>query len=335
MTHLRQPRGGRWDPAGSSAAPTLGRLTTAPCLGPRSGRDTSCWSVTRRRHAACRGPWPWISSTCAGWNASWCRPWNRRPCPNYLEPASPFALEVAGPLRPSRERLRLHRKPARPVSSNHRLETGRFGRHSAGTHRPGPKGAAGPHSWSAEVWNKLHNAGFEETCRLEASLVPGVCWTPSSPWSFSTGTSTSCWWAQLGRQELLAQAGATLPSEPGFSHADDFFKAMWTIRCIPRPARPGTPWPDRPSPPLTSIGIGRLHHHQQPGRGRMAGSPMNPGQQALDRWPTPGRSSSKAPAGRLSPHRALPQRGWTRNTTTASPAPGWPGCPSPANDPEN
>ena len=112
-THLRQPKGGRsTDPddypaelsayttrapdriqrSAAALGPAVGEyaegLFDGPLPpGPRSGRDTSCcvWaSVTRRSvwTPPVVGPWPWISSTCAGWNASWCRPWNRRPCPS-------------------------------------------------------------------------------------------------------------------------------------------------------------------------------------------------------------------------------------------------------------
>ena len=71
---------------------------------------------------------------------------------------------------------------------------------------------------------RLHNAGFEETCRLEdfdwsASITLDrrivVCWTPYSPWSFSTGTSTSCWWAPLASARASSpRPWATLPSAP-------------------------------------------------------------------------------------------------------------------------
>ena len=68
---------------------------------------------------------------------------------------------------------------------------------------------------------RLHNAGFEETCRLEdfdwsASItLDRVCWTPSSPWSFSTGTSTSCWWAPLASARASSpKPWATPPSAP-------------------------------------------------------------------------------------------------------------------------
>ena len=70
---------------------------------------------------------------------------------------------------------------------------------------------------------RLHNAGFEETCRLAWRTSTGqrqlpwtaACWTPSSPWNFSTGTNTSYWWAPpVSARASSPKPWATPPSAP-------------------------------------------------------------------------------------------------------------------------
>ena len=89
---------------------------------------------------------------------------------------------------------------------------------------------------------RLHNAGFEETCRLEDFATgrrqlpwTAVSWTPSSPWSFSTGTSDVLLVGPAGvGKSFFAQALGYAAIRAGhtvrFSHADDFFRALTQAR---------------------------------------------------------------------------------------------------------
>ena len=150
---------------------------------------------------------------------------------------------------------------------------------------------------------RLHNAGFEETCRLE-----------DFDWSASITLDRRLLDAVfslefLDRHEhvllvgpagvgksFFAQALGYAAVRAGYSvrfiHADFFFRALTqarvdnsvdrAFRLSSRPtcssSMTWSPWLDRPAVrrplrthPQSASGV-QLHHHQQPGRGRMAGS---------------------------------------------------------------
>ena len=195
---------------------------------------------------------------------------------------------------------------------------------------------------------RLHNAGFEETCRLEdfdwsASItldrrlldaVFSLEFLDRHEHVLLVGP------AGVGKSffaQALGYAAVRAGYSVRFSHADDFFKALTQARVdnsVDRAFRSfltpdllilddlGSPWPDRPAVrrplrthPQSASGV-QLHHHQQPGpwtNGWVSSMTPSWATARWIAWPTPAtRSSSKAPAtGNGSRHTALywPQRG--------------------------